>query len=349
MKKLIAFFLALGMSFGLCACGGGKQQTINVCNWGEYISDGADGGLRVVQEFEKRTGIKVNYTTFDTNESLYAKLSGGGASYDVIIPSDYMIQRLIAEDGLETLDYGKIPNAKYIMEEYRDLYYDPQGTHSVPYTIGMVGLIYNKTLVAEPPASWGALWDPRYQGQMLQFQSPRDAFGTAQYLLGLNVNSTDEAEWRAAAEKLKEQAPLVQSYVADEIYNIMEGANAALAPYYAGDYLMMHDNNSDLAFVYPEEGTNFFYDAMCIPKGARNLDAAHQFINFMLEPDIALANAEVIMYASPHSAVRESPDYTLKDNPVLYPETLPKVQCFENLPQSILGLMNTLWTEIKQK
>jgi spermidine/putrescine transport system substrate-binding protein len=318
-----------------------------VCNWGEYISDGAESSMDVVAEFERATGIQVNYTTFDTNETLYSKLAGGGADYDVIIPSDYMIERLIAENRLLPLDYTQIPNYKYIMDDYKGLFFDPDEKYTVPYTIGMVGLIYNSALVKTPPTSWAAMWDPQYKGQILQFASPRDAFGTAQYLLGQDINSSDPNEWKAAAAKLRQQAPLVQSYVADEIYNIMEGGNAVIGPYYAGDFLLMRDNNADLAFVYPEEGTNFFYDSMCIPKDAKHVRAAQLFINFMLEPQVALANAEYIMYATPHSAVRENPDYTLKDDEYLYPATPPKIQIFHHLPQEILTLMNTLWTQVK--
>jgi len=201
------------------------------------------------------------------------------------------------------------------------------------------------------PDSWAALWDPAYEGQVLQFESPRDAFGLAHLLLGQDVNSVDPADWRAAADKLKAQSPLVQAYVTDEIYGIMEGENAALAPYYAGDYILMHENNPNLGFAFPKEGTNFFYDSVCVPKGARNYGAAMQFINFLLEPEVALANAEYIKYASPHTAVRENPDYAYRDNPILYPDlaALPPVNYYENLPQDILTLMNNLWTEVKIK
>ena len=350
-KSMVSLLLcACLLCAPLClgACGGGPA--INVYNWGEYIADGTGGSRNIIQEFEKSTGIKVNYTNFTTNEELYAVLAGGGVHYDVIFPSDYLIQRLIEEDRLQPLDYADIPNYSYIMEEYRDLYYDPGNVHSIPYTCGTMGLIYNKTLVRTPPDSWGALWDPQYAGQILQFASPRDAFGTAQLLLGLDVNSTDEADWRAAAEKLKEQAPLLQSYVADEIYNIMEGGNAAVAPYYAGDYITMAENNGDLAFVYPKEGINLFYDAMCVPKDAQNPQAAQQFINFLLEPDVALANAEIVRYATPHAAVRANPKYTLQGNPYLYrdPSELPPIQYYKHLPRETLTLMNNLWTEVKQ-
>ena len=367
MKKIIAVLACLCLLSGLCACTGGsgldklnlvseytrdlEGTTLNVCNWGEYISDGADKSLKVVKAFRELTGIKVKYTTFDTNETLYAKLAGGGARYDVIIPSDYLIQRLIAEDRLEPLNFGQIPNFEYIAEEYRNLYFDPEGKYSVPYTVGTTGIIYNTKLVDSVPDSWADLWNPAYKGQLLQFASPRDAFGTAQFLLGQDVNATSEADWRAAADKLKEQAPLVQSYVTDEIYGIMEGENAILGAYYAGDYVLMHENNPDLAFCFPKEGVNFFYDSACVPKGARNVDAAMLFINFLLEPDVALANAEYIKYASPHTAVRSNPAYKYKDNPIIYPDpaAMPPSYIFENLPQEILTLMNNLWTEVKIK
>ena len=352
MKRIISILASIALLAGLLtclsACGGPR---LNVCNWGEYISDGAEGSRNVVREFEQKTGIKVKYTTFTTNEALYAKLAGGGVKYDVIIPSDYLIERLIAEDRLEPLDFAQIPNYQYILPEYKNLYFDPQAKYSVPYTVGMVGVIYNTKLVDSIPDSWEALWDPAYDGQILQFESPRDAFGTAQILLGLDTNSTNPADWRAAADKLKAQAPLVQSYVSDEIYDILEGENAVIGPYYAGDYLLMRENNPDLAFYYPKEGTNFFYDSACVPKGAKNVDAAMQFINFLLEPDVALANAEYIKYASPHAAVRENPEYTYRDEAILYPapKDMPRIESFHHLPQDVLTLMNNLWTEVKIK
>jgi len=352
MKKPISILACIALLAGtlvcLTACGGPR---LNVCNWGEYISDGTGGSRNIIKEFEQKTGIKVKYSTFTTNEALRAKLFGGGVRYDVIFPSDYLIQELIAKDGLEPIDFSQIPNYKYILPEYKGLYFDPEAKYSVPYTVGMVGIIYNSKLVRSAPDSWEALWDPAYDGQILQFESPRDAFGTAQFLLGLDPNSTDPADWRAAADKLKRQAPLVQSYISDEIYDILEGENAILGPYYAGDYLMMRENNPDLAFVYPKEGTNFFYDSICVPKGAKNVDAAMQFINFLLEPDVALANAEYIKYASPHAAVRENPAYSCRDEAILYPAPgeMPRVETYRHLPQEVITLMNNLWTEVKIK
>jgi len=350
MKKTISILACVALLAGLLTClGSCGGPRLNVYIWGEYISDGAEGSRNLYREFEQKTGIKVKHTNYPTNEFLYAKLTGGGVKYDVIFPSDYLIQRLIAEDLLEKLDFSQIPNFEYIPDEYRNLYFDPEGAYSVPYTVGTTGLIYNKTMVESVPDSWDAMWNPAYAGKLLQFESPRDAFGVAQFLLGQDVNTTSQADWRAAADKLKEQAPLVQAYVSDEIYGIMEGENAIVGPYYAGDFILMNENNPDLAFAFPKEGVNFFYDSMCVPKGAQNYDYAMQFINFMLEPDVALANAEYIKYASPHTAVRENPDYSYYQNPIIYPDpaALPPVQNFENLPQDILTLMNNLWTEVK--
>ncbi len=326
-----------------------KGTKLNVINWGEYISDGREGTMDVVEEFRRLTGIDISYTTFDTNETLYSLMAAGGGNYDVIIPSDYMIQRLVKEGLLQKLNYGNIPNYKYIPEANKKKYFDPADEYSVPYTYGMVGLIYNTTMVDGPIDSWAALWDENYSGSILQFDNVRDAFGTAQFLLGQNVNTNDPADWEAAAEKLKEQRPLLQQYMMDQVFDLMESGEAALTPYYAGDFNVMHESNPDLAFVYPKEGTNYFHDSMCIPKGAANVAAAELFINFMLEPEVALANANFVCYAVPHSAVLIDPGYDWKDNEYLYPKTLPaNLQYFENLPQSTLDLMNELWTsEVK--
>ena len=325
-----------------------KGTTLNVYNWGEYISDGQDGTLDVNKAFEEKYGIKVNYTNYESNENMYNKLSGG-ANYDVIIPSDYMIAKLVDENMLAELDFSNIPNYKYILPKYKDLYYDPDNIYSVPYTVGMVGLIYNTTMVKGNPDSWSVLWDEQYAGKILMFNNPRDAFGIAQCYLGQSVNTTDIAQWDEAIELLKKQNPLVASYVMDEVYNKMEHGDAALAPYYAGDFLTMYDINPDLAFVYPKEGVNFFVDAMCIPKTAENKEAAELYINFMLEEDVAVANANYVCYASPHELVLESDDYDLKGNEVLYPEEsqMPKTQIFENLDYDTQQYMSMLWNELK--
>lgn len=324
-----------------------KGTTLNVYNWGEYISDGSEGSLDVNKAFEEKYGIKVNYTNYESNENMYNKLKSGGADYDVVIPSDYMIAKLIEEDMLAKLNFDNIPNAQYIVDDYKNLYYDPTNEYTVPYTVGMVGLIYNTTMVEGSPDSWGLMWDERYAGQILMFNNPRDAFGIAQFYLGQSVNSTNPKDWDAALEALKEQNSLVSSYVMDEVYNKMENGEAAIAAYYAGDYLTMADVNPDLAFVYPKEGVNFFVDAMCVLKNSKNKEAAELYINFMCSEEIAVANANYICYASPHSLVLESDDYDLKGNEILYPEELPPTEMFENLDYDTQQYMSMLWNELK--
>ena len=321
---------------------------LNVFNWGEYISDGSDGSLDVNKEFEKLTGIKVNYQEFDSNEAMYGKLSSEAVSYDIIIPSDYMIDRLVSEGKLCELDFSMIDNYEFIADEYKNLPFDPENKYSVPYNVGMVGLIYNTTMVEGTPDSWEIMWDEKYAGDILTFNNPRDAFAIAQFLLGMDVNTTDEADWRAAADKLIEQNPVLQGRVMDAVFNKMEGGNAAMAPYYAGDFLSMQENNPDLAFVYPKEGTNIFVDSICVPKNCRNYEAAMLYINFLLEPEVALANAEYICYASPNTAVMNNPEYTYAGNEILYPteENTPEVQYFEDIDPNTRKLYNDLWEEV---
>ena len=241
--------------------------TLNVYNWGEYISGGTDGSMDVVKEFENLTGIRVNYTTYDTNESLYAKLKSGGGNYDVIIPSDYMIGKMAAEGMLEELDPANIPNAALIGDAYRSKPFDPQNKYSVAYTWGLVCIVYNRTMVDEGDLEqgWGILWDEKYAGQVLMFNNSRDAFAIAGKLLGNSINPGSVQEIEQAADKLKEEKSVVQSYVMDEVFDKMGGGEAALAPYYVGDGVTMMADNPDLAMFIPAEGTNIYIDAMCIP------------------------------------------------------------------------------------
>lgn len=360
MKKIfsvlfavIVIALSCSASFGVAAkqidVSKLKGTEINVYNWGEYISDGAEDTLDVNKEFEKETGIKVNYTTYDSNENMYNKIKGGGANYDIIIPSDYMIERMIDENLLEKINFDNIPNYKNIMPKYKGLYFDPKNEYSVPYNVGMVGLVYNTKMVEGTPDSWSIMWDEKYKGQVLMFNNSRDAFGIAQFLLGIDVNTTSEQDWKKAYQKLKEQKPVVQSYVMDDVFNKMEGGEAAIAAYYAGDCIGMAENNPDLAFVYPKEGTNIFVDSICIPKGCQNKDAAELYINFLLRGDIALANAECLCYATPNRAVLDNEDYSFRDNEMLYPdeEHTPTTEYFHNLDSETLMLMTSLWDNLK--
>ncbi len=325
-----------------------KGTTLYVYNWGEYISDGEDDSLDVNAAFEEKYGIKVIYDTFDNNESMYSKVKSGGVSYDIVIPSDYMIARMIKEDMLEKIDFDNIPNFKYIPEKYRNLDYDPTGEYSIPYTVSYVGLIYNTKMVKEAPDSWEALWDEDYTDNILMFNNPRDAFAIAQSILGQDYNTESFAAWRVAAALLKEQKSVNPVYVNDEVFLKMESGEAALAPYYVGDFLTMYENNPDLAFVYPKEGVNYFVDACCIMKGAKNKKAAELYLNFLNEPEVALANAEYICYGSPNSAVYEDEEYSYYQDELLYPEEGSfKTQLFQNLPPEVLALQSTLWDDVK--
>ena len=344
---------------------GSNTRVLNVYNWGEYISDGSDDTLDTIQAFEDwyfetyGEKLKVNYSTFASNEDMYSKLSSGAVSYDVIIPSDYMIARLIEEDMLLEIDYSNIPNYEYIGEQFRGLYYDPDDKYTVPYTYGVVGVIYDANVVDEADAvGWDLLWNEKYAGQILQFNNSRDGFATAQYKLGLDVNGTDHADWDRALEEMRAQYPLVKSYVMDEIYNMMESGEAAIAAYYAGDYFMMLDSASedvDLRFYYPE-ATNYFFDSMCIPSCCRDKELAEMFINFMLSPEVAIANAEYIYYASPNSAVFTDPDYIDEMGEeameILYPEIgnfseLYNRFAYRSLDPDTLDYVNTLWETLK--
>ncbi len=323
--------------------------TLNVYNWGEYISDGGEDSINVELEFEKLTGINVNYTTFDSNETMYSQLKNGGVSYDIIIPSDYMIERLKNENMLKKLDFSKISNYDLIESEYKGIYYDVNNEYSVPYSVGMVGIIYNSAIVKKPVDSWSILWDNDYKNNILMFNNPRDAFAIAQFMLGQNINSLNKSEWDSAKELLISQKDILQSYVMDEVYGKMETGEAAIAPYYAGDFLTMKEVNPDLEFCYPKEGTNIFVDAICVPNSSQNYEAAMMFINFMLEPDIALANADYIGYATPNIAVKNNPEYYYYQNEILYPEkqNKPKTQYFTDINPEIRFYYENLWIDIK--
>lgn len=325
-----------------------QGTTINVYNWGEYISDGGDGSMDVVSEFERLTGAKVNYTNFESNENMYSKLAGGGVSYDVIVPSDYMISRLVNEDMLLEIDWDNVPNINLISDEYKNLYFDPEQKYSICYNVGTTVLIYNTKLVKEKPKSWSVLWDEQYKNQVLMFNNSRDAFAIAQAMLGQSLNTTNEQDWQDAAELLAKQKDAVSPvYVMDEVFNLMESGEYAFATYYAGDYVLMCENNEDLDYCFPEEGVNIFYDAFCIPKCSQNKRGAEAFINFMQEPQVALENSEYIYYASPNISVRNNEESSLYMNEAVYPEIMLNGQYFDNLPQNILELQSNLWTKVK--
>ena len=325
-----------------------QGTTVNVYNWGDYISDGSEGSMDVVSEFERLTGARVNYTNFDSNENMYSKLVGGGVSYDVITPSDYMIQRLIDENLLLPIDWDNVPNAELVADEYKNLFFDPEQLYSLCFNTCSTVLIYNTRLVNEEVTSWDVLWDEQYRDKVLMFNNSRDAFAIAQAVLGQDFNTTSEADWIEAAELLAKQKDAVNPvYVMDEVFNLMESGEYAFATYYGGDYELMVENNEDLDFCFPEEGVNIFYDAFCIPTCSQNKARAEAFINFMHEPEVAFENTEYIYYGCPNITVMENEESSVYGSEAVYPEELPNPQYFENLPQNILDLQATLWTSVK--
>ena len=323
--------------------------TLNVYNWGLYISDGSDDSVNVLSAFEDLTGIKVNYTTFDSNESLYAKMKSGGASYDVIVPSEYMVGKMISEGMLAPLNFDNIPNFADIGEEYRGWDFDPDNTYSVPYTWGTTGIIYNTTMVDEAPTSWADLWDVQYTNDVLMFNNSRDAYAIAAKKIGYSMNPQTVDEVSTVMNELKTQKNVVQAYVMDEIFDKMEGGEAAMAPYYAGDAITMIDENPDLAFVHPEEGVNFFVDSMCIPANAKNKEAAEMFINYMCETSVGLANCDFIGYSTPLTEVWNELDDDLKYSEIAYPgeDVMEKAEVFNTLPDDINAAMDAQWSEMK--
>ena len=374
MKRIASILVLLVLTFSfvftLSSCNTeGKTTVLYVYNWGEYISDGSEDTLDSNAEFEKYCkdvlgiNVSVNYSTYSSNESMYAKVSSGSAVYDVIIPSDYMIERMVSEDLLLPLDLSRIPNYKYIDDKFKgdNIYYEggSDNVYSVPYFYGMIGIIYNSSIVDEADAekqSWDLMWDEKYSRDILQFNNSRDAFGTALYRLGYDVNDATDEQWREALATLKEQKSIVQGYVMDEIFNKMSSGSAAIAAYYAGDFLTMYENNDSLSFYYPKEGTNSYIDAMCIPKNSSNYDLALEYINFMCSKEIAIANAEYTYYASPLTTVIEDEGYieTMSEvhedaMEILYGDMAESVptQAYLNLSPERLSFVNELWEELK--
>ena len=326
------------------------KVTINVYNWGQYISDGTDDYIDVNRAFTEATGIEVNYMTFDTNESLYTKLKTGGSTYDVIVPSDYMAGRLIDEGMVQKLDFDNIPNYQYVGEAYKSTAYDPDNEYSVPYTWGTVGVIYNKKYVDEKDlGSWNLLWNSKYAGKILMFDNNRDAFAIAEASLGYSLNTQDPQELRNCADYLEQQKPLVQQYVMDQIFDKMTREEAWIAPYYAGDYLTMVEDNPDLGFFFPEESFNLFIDCLMIPSSAEHKTEAEAYINFLLQPEICGENLDYLGYSAPEEAAKEYMDPEIAASDIAYPseETLARSEAFLYLPGETNQLMDSLWLEVK--
>ena len=357
LKRIAAVAAAIALVVGgafLVFSARQETITLNVYNWGQNIANGDEGTMDIIAAFEEKyPHINVNYSTYESNETLYTKLSNGGITVDVIIPSDYMIARLINENMLLELDFDNIPNYSYVDESFKNTAFDPENKYSVPYTWGTVGIIYNTKYVDEADVTgWELLWNEKYAGKILMFDNSRDAFGIAQYLLGYSVNTTDRAELQACADKLREQKPLVQQYVMDQIYSSMENEEAWIGVYYAGDCMLMMDSNPDLAFYLPEhQGFNLFIDAMCIPTCCQEKEAAELFINFLCDPEISGANMDYICYGSPISEARNYMEEYLAESEVVYPsdEVKAKGSSYLFLPESVSRFVEGLFMEVRNK
>lgn len=326
----------------------GQGIEIDVCNWGEYVANDSVNFLDVNEDFERLTGIKVNYTLFASNEELYTKLKSGGACYDIIVPSDYMIGKMISEGMIQKLDFANIPNYKYIDEKYKNTNFDPDNEYSVPMYWGVVGIIYNTTMVDEDDLTgWNILWNEKYADNMLMFSNSRDAFAISLLDLGYDFNTTDVLEIEEAAGHLRAQKPLVQAYVMDEIYDKMEGGEAAVAPYYNGDAVLMMDVNEDLDFFLPDN-TSIFIDSFCIPEGAKNKEAAEMYINYMCESTVAAANSYYVGYSTPHMGAMELLDEELVENEIAYPDEdfIASLEALLTLPVETTSHTDALWTDI---
>ncbi|MBQ7935602.1 MAG: spermidine/putrescine ABC transporter substrate-binding protein [Clostridia bacterium] len=348
MKKRLRFLAALSLLIFLILPLSGCQtyepnKVVYVYNWGEYIDE------EVNELFEQETGIKVIYKIYDNNESMYALVKKAPGTYDVVFPSDYMVGRMIEEDMLEPLNFENIPNFQYIMEDFKNLEYDPENLYSVPYTWGMLGILYNTSIIKETPTNWSDLWKEEYFDRILMYNNSRDTLGVALLKNGCSLNTTDKAELQQACDDLIDQKDLLQAYVSDDIFSKMEGASAAICPVYSGDAISMMEENPDLAYTVPEEGTNRFVDCAVIVKDAPNKTAAEQYINFLCRQDIAERNRDFTAYSTPQQQVYDALPEEIKNNEIAYPdaETLAKTEIYTNLPEDILELYNTLWNDLK--
>lgn len=351
MKKLFCFTLVLCALFScaLIGCGGsggGENGEVIVYSWGEYIDP------ETITMFEEETGIRVVYDEFETNEVMYPKVETGATAYDVICPSDYMIQKMIDNDLLAEINFDNIPNSKNIGSQYfeQSKEFDPENKYSVPYCFGTVGILYNRTMVDEPVDSWSILWDEKYADNILMQDSVRDAFMVALKLNGYSMNTLDEKELDTAKNCLIDQKPLVQAYVIDQVRDKMIGNEAAIGVIYSGEAIYTQRENPDLVYVIPKEGTNVWIDSWVIPKNAPNKENAEKFIDFMCREDIALMNFEYITYSTPNVAAKALiEDEEIKNSKIAFPDLdqYDNLETFHYLGEEGDALYNSLWKEVK--
>lgn len=325
-----------------------NSEKVVVYNWGEYLDP------EVLTLFEQETGIDVVYEEFETNEILYPKISSGAIAYDVICPSDYMIQRMIENNLLAEINFDNIPNVKNIGKDYMEQsrQFDPENKYSVPYCWGTVGILYNKTMVDEPITSWSVLWDEKYKDNILMQDSVRDAFGVTLKYLGYSLNSTDLDELTEARDLLIKQKPLVQAYVIDQVRDKMIGNEAAIGVIYSGEAIYTQMENPDLEYVIPEEGSNIWIDSWVIPKNAENKENAEKFINFLCRPEIALMNFEYITYSTPNSEARKLiEDEAIRNSEIAFPDLskYDNLETFQYLGTEADQTYGELWNQVKSR
>lgn len=352
MRKLIPVLMAVviiagGIFYSSKEDLSGSNQVV-VYNWGEYLDPDA------ITMFEEETGINVIYEEFETNEIMYPKIQSGAIAYDVVCPSDYMIERMIENDLLAEIDFSNMPNISYIDDEYMEQaqQFDPENKYAVPYLWGTVGILYNKTMVDEPIDSWSVLWDEKYADNILMQDSVRDAFGITLKYLGYSLNSTDLDELQEAKNLLIEQKPLVQAYVIDQVRDKMIGNEAAIGVIYSGEALYTQLENPDLEYIIPKEGSNLWIDSWVIPKNAKHKENAEAFIDFLCRPEIAKMNFDYITYSIPNEAGRQLiEDDFLRESTIAFPDldSLDNCETFKFLGDENDAIYNELWREIKSK
>lgn len=341
-KIVILALLVLVIGAVSIGCNGEDKTILNVYNWGDYIDE------TIIEEFEEEYGIEVNYETFATNEDMYVKIKSGGTNYDVAFPSDYMIEKMIKEDMLLKVDMNKINNFKHIGDRFKNLEFDPSNAYSIPYMWGTVGIIYNTKLVDETVDSWNILWNEKYEDQILMLDSQRDSIGVALKKLGYSLNTRNLDELNEAKDELIEQKPLVLAYVGDEVKDMMIGEEAALAVVWSGDAIYMMEENENLSYVVPKEGSNYWFDNMVIPSTSNHKEEAELFINFMTRPDISLRNTEYIGYSTPNIETMKMLDEEILNNKAAYPseDELVGNEVFLDLGEFIKEY-DKIWTEVK--
>ena len=342
MKKILLILSVLCLPLLFSGCGSDDRAVLNVYNWGDYMDP------EIIAQFEKENNCRVNYETYTSNEDMYVKVKNSSDTYDVLVPSDYMIERLIKEDMLRPINKDNITNLSNVDTTALNLPFDPGNQYSIPYFYGVLGIIYNKDLVTDPVDSWNILWNDKYASKILMYDSIRDSMGASLSRLGFSMNETNEANINAARDALIAQKPLVMAYVTDNVKSLMATKDAAMAVVYSGDASIIMSDNDTLAFAVPKEGSNAFYDNFVIPKNAKNPELAEKFINYMLTPEVAAKNVEYVGYSTPVTQAVSLLDESWQKNTAFNVSKTDLARCeiFKDLPSDILEIYNRAWTEV---